>query len=253
MATTIKFSSDEYRSLMAVFNILKENCDDITIYNGKIHQLSNSKTMIYDIDLTKYFKNSTIYINSIKKHFSLLNMFAISNNEVMLRIDDKKYVWLDKKSKIECIIPEPSTLNPAYMDETSKRSQDTKSMGSKIFETVLDRTIIDRISQASSNKALESKIVTLNVEEDNAKFIIIPQDLLACTKLEVHSVDELNDESFNCSTQYDINTFILKTEELKISLYKNKVIETGFTAIYNCDIEGINFTMWSLTNYVSNK
>ena len=75
MATVIKFSADEYKSLMAIFNILKENCDDITIYNGKIHQLSNSKTMIYDIDLSNFFKNSTVYINSIKKHYSLFNMF----------------------------------------------------------------------------------------------------------------------------------------------------------------------------------
>lgn len=250
MAQSIKFSSDEFRSLMAVFNMLKDNCHDITIKDGYIHQMNDKKTILYDIDLNSFFNGSTIFISDLLKQFSLLNMFAISNNEVILKIDDKKYYWIDKKSKIEVIIPEESSLRPAYMNPNAKNIQNIKSATKKIFDTIMDRTILDRINQSS--RALESENICLSVEEDTAKFIIIPSDMLVSTKMEVHSVDELNDENFNCSANFDIKSFLIKTEELNLTLYKNNSFENAFTLFYKAEIENIPVSMWVLSRYTNN-
>lgn len=248
MAQTIRFSSDEFRSLMGVFNFLKDTCDDITIKDGYIHQYNNKKTIVFDIDLNQFFKGSTIYISDLTKHFNLLNMFAVSNNEVILKIDDKKYTWIDKKSKVEVLIPEDDQLRPSYSNPDSSIMKNIKSTEKKIFNTIMDRTILDRITQSS--KTLEAENVTLSVVEDTAKFIIIPSEAIS-TKMEVHAVEELIDESYNCSAKFDIRSFFMKTEELKITLYKNKAHESAFTLYYEAEIDKIPITMWILTRYVS--
>ena len=251
MATNLKFSADQYRSIMSVFNMLKDPCRDLTIQNGRIHQLSGSKTLLYDIDLTKFFNTQSLYIANLKQQHVLLNMFALSNNEVMLKIDTTKYTWMDKKSKIECTIPEPGNLQPSWLDPTKDRSINTKSLGTKIFETVMDRTVLDRIFQSS--KALEANTITVSVKDDTAKFVIIPGDMLASTKLEVHEVNDLNDESFSLDSQYDISSFIMKTEELKLSLHKNAVLSEGLTLKFEAVVDGVNVVLWSATKFVSTK
>lgn len=251
MATNLKFSADQYRSVMSIFNMLRESARDLTIQNGRIHQLSSSKTLLYDIDLSSYFNTQSIYIANLKQQHTLLNMFALSNNEVMLKIDTNKYTWMDKKSKIECTIPEPGNLQPSWLDPTKDRSINTKSLGTKIFETVMDRTVLDRIFQSS--KALEANTITLTVKEDVAKFIIIPGDMLASTKLEVHEVNDMSDESFSVDSQYDISSFIMKTEELKLSLHKNAALSEGLTLKFEAIVDGVNVVIWSATKFISTK
>lgn len=249
MPASIKFSSNQYKSFMAILSTLKNSCTDLTIEKGKIHQLSETKTLLYDIDLTKYFQTNTVYMNNIDKQFSMLNMYALDNHEVNLVFNKNKYSWVDKKSVIEYLIPDPSNLNPKHLDPEQTRSKDIKAMGNKIFETTFDRTLLRRISQAS--KILESKVVALSINNDVAKFIMIPGDLVASTKFEIHKVDELNDESYICSTEYDINSFLLPTEEIKLSLYKNSAKESAFIMLFEAVIEEIPIKIWSATRYVS--
>lgn len=245
----LNFSSNQYKSIMAIFSLIKDSCTDLTISNGRIHQLSESKLMLFDIDMTKYFNQNSIYMNNIKQQHSLLNLYALDNNEVQLFLD-KKYIWADKQSKLECTIPEPTTLKPAFLDPDNSRAKDSKSLGAKIFETKMDRSVLRRIAQAA--KTLEAKSVVLSIKEDEAKFIMMPKDMNVSTKFEVHTVDEVLDDSLNCDAQYDINSFLLQTEELKLTLYKNTINSSASTLIYEAEIEGIPVKLWAAIKYTNN-
>ena len=250
MPASLRFSADQFKAFMAILSTLKASCEDLTIDKGKIHQLSNTK-ILYDIDLSKFFSNNTIYMNNIEKQFAMLNMFSLDNHEVNLIFNKNKYSWADKKSVIEYLIPEPSNLNPKFLDPDQTRAKDIKSVGTKIFETNLDRMLLRRISQAS--KALECKKIALNITNDTAKFIMIPGDLVASTKFELHKVDDMADESFNCSTEYDINSFMLPTENIKLTLYKNTSKDSAFVMLFEANIESaIDVNLWAATRYVAN-
>jgi hypothetical protein len=234
MAVTLKFSADQYRGLVAIFAMIKETCEDLTI-----HQFNDSKTILYDIDLTEYFNESTVYINNIKQTHDLLKLFALTNSEVRLKLDTNKYIWMDSKSKLESTIPQMEALKNPFLDPDQQRAQNTKNKTTKVFNSSLDRTILDRIDKAS--KTMESKKIILTLNEDSGKFVIIPSDINTTTKFEVHEVDELIDESFRCDIQYDINSFLIQTEELNLNLFKNPLKASTFTMMFDAEVEGIKY------------
>lgn len=249
MSVSLKFSADQFRGIMAVMSMIKDTCDDLTIKEGKIHQHNNSKSIIYDIDLTEYFNESTLYINNIRQTQSLLSMFVLSNSEVRLKLDDLKYIWMDPKSKLESTIPHPDVLKNSWLAPTNTQSVNKKNITTKIFETTFDRTLLNRISQGA--KTLECKKIILSIREDVAYFKMIPNDLSATTIFEIHEIDELFDEQYNCDIQYDIQSFLIATEELKMILYKNPLSASTFTMKFDAELEKVNVTMWAATNSVA--
>lgn len=251
MPVSMNFSADQFRSIMSLFSYLKDSCQDLTIQEGKVHQLNKPRTLLFDIDLTKYFGNSTVYINNIKQQHALLSLFALDNNEVRLHFEKGKYVWLDPQSKITYLIPDTSMLDPKYLDPENVTSTNAKAIESKVFETVMDRTVLKRIEKAS--KTLESAVVTLKIDGDNASFILIPSDLVSETKFDVHSVDNLSVNTYYCDTRYEVNSFILATEELKLTLYKNSKYSSVFTMKYEALLDKIPITVWAATKYTDNR
>ena len=55
MPNSLQFSSDQFRSLMTLFQYISNNSQDLTIKEAKVHQITSSQTLLFDIDLTKYF------------------------------------------------------------------------------------------------------------------------------------------------------------------------------------------------------
>lgn len=250
MPASINFSGDQFRSFMSLMSYMKDSCQDLSIYEGKVHQLNKPRTLLFDIDLTKYFGKNTVYINNIKQQHSLLSLFAVDNNEVKLFFEKGKYVWIDSQSKITYLVPDISMLDPKYLDPENATATNAKAIDLKVFETVMDRTVLKRIGSAA--KSLESAVVTLKIDGDHASFVMIPSDLVSETKFEVHTIDSLSNDSYYCDTRYEVSSFLLATEELKLTLYKNSKYNGVFTMKYEAELDKTPITVWAATKYTVN-
>lgn len=248
MPSSLQFSSDQFRSLMTLFQYISNNCQDLTIKEGKVHQITSSKTLLFDIDLTKYFGNNNVYVNNLAQHHSILNMYGEDNNPVQLVFDKDTYVWMDKFSKLDCRVPTPEDLNPKYIETSSSVSTKIKAITNKIFSIKMDQSILKRISKASS--VFKANTLFLRIFEDTATFYIVEEDKGTEKKFNVISTNELEFEKYNCDIKYDIKSFLLPSvEDLTLTVYENSMLNNMLITVYDTTLNKIPIKLWGISVY----
>lgn len=249
MPSSLSFSSEQFRSLMTLFHYISNNCVDLTIKEGKIHQITSTKQLLFDIDLTKYFGNNNVYINNLNQHHSILNMYGEDNNQVQLVFQKDSYIWMDKFSKLECRVPSPSDLNPKFIEHTSSVSTKIKSITNKVFEIKMDRSILKRILKASST--LKANTLFLRIMDDSATFYVVEEDKGTEKKFNVVSTSELEVEKYKCDIKYDIKSFLLDTDELTLTVYENSILNNMLITVYDAVINKISIKLWGISVYTN--
>lgn len=241
----INFSQDQYATFINILDLLKENCGDVTITEGKILQENNPKTILYDIDLTSILGKETIYIDGLKSKYDLLNIFKNQNCKVILDTEnDKKYIYTDGISKIEFPIPLPSNMNPKPLQKNSTRATTLTTLSeTKIFEFELNRMILDRIN--TSLRSLNSNDVVVTLKNDEATMSVFFEGSNTAIVNKFLTISDINNCGYEGVIRFPKSPFLLGSEKEKIYLYVNKKEETKMTMKFEAKINDIDIYIWS--------
>lgn len=252
MSNSINFSQDQYATFINILDIMKDNCGDITILDGKILQENNTKNILYDIDITSLIGNNTIYIDGVRMKYDLLNIFKNQNCKVKLDVEnEKKYIYTDGLSKLEFPIPLLSNMNPKPLQKDSTRAMTLMTLSeSKIFEAELSRTILDRIN--TSIRTLNSNDIVVSINDGNAILSVLFEGHNPSMVNKFMTIEGI-DESYKGIIRFPKSPFLLGTEKENIYLFVNKKDDTKMTMKFEAKINDININIWSTMPYKNSK
>ena len=157
MDTTIVLSSDLYEEFFQCIANLRDICTDVIIKDGFIRQRTDDKNSIFEMDLTDLFGEPvTIPISYFKSKFDLYKVFL--GQEVTIKIhedeDDEGSSWYeiaDNLSRIKFDFPFLSYMQNEFVTEEELAAIFTCSEDDLILETLIEKTITERIKTITSN------------------------------------------------------------------------------------------------------
>lgn len=223
----IPISSENYKVFVNILNIFFKNCDDVSIINGKIFQMNNNKSILYDIDLSPIVGKNTIIFNDFKEKYQLLNMFQIQNSNIEINIDERTYTIGDSDSYIEVQKPEIKYLTCKPLKEDNESSQAFLAIdkNSKILNYTFKPLMIDKLNVSSI--ILETDNITLKLDNDFAEFFVLMKTLQT-TKTKLLTLENVDNEGKHV-IEFPIQPFLIKADNIETELYKNKSRENKYT------------------------
>ena len=243
--STVKFSVDKYQNFINILKSLKDCCESVSIIDGKIIQMSNDKNILYGIDVTDIFGNTTVYLDCLKIKYAILDIFRRQESVVELDISEKEYVWKDKQSKFVFRVPEIQNIPLKPINTNSKTYVKMTSIdNSKILECEFEEKLINRT--LSVKKIFESSKMIFSVDYDIAKFSIMMGDINTAAYTNILEVNEINSMDLRGTVQYPLDMFTLSSESLNVEIGKNSACDDDrLTLKVTAKISGLDAVMYS--------
>ncbi len=225
--TKISISSENYKVLVDILSIFDKNCNDVSIMNGKIFQMSNNKSIIYDIDLSPIVGKNTFIFNDFSEKYQLLNMFKIQNSNIEINIDERSYTIGDSDSYIEIQKPEITYLTCKPIKEDSDAAQAFLAIdkNAKILDYTFKPLMLDKINVSST--ILKTDNITVKLDGDFAEFFVLMKTIQT-TKTKLLTLENVNNEG-KFIIEFPIQPFLIKADNIETELFKNKSRENKYT------------------------
>lgn len=116
MASEVCLNRENFDCFLRVLSVLaKGPCSDVDIYEGKIRQRSNDRSIIFEIDMSRILGTETFHIPDLAKKIILLKTFQ--NQDVMLRNDVDDFIFSDAYSEIKFLKIDRSAMDNHYISE----------------------------------------------------------------------------------------------------------------------------------------
>lgn len=244
MANVVSFLPEDFQSFMSTMSILRANCNDISIVNGKIFQENNPKDILYDVDLSDIFGVNTMYMNGANSKINILDIFRKQHSRMELEITAKSYIWKDDQSKVNFIAPSVSTLDIKPLNENSTKSDIYRNYTVKIFEHEIDNTIIERIIHCQ--KSMETDAIYLIINGENARFHTRLGGNNGAVTKDLFVVDTLESYDYTGVAKFPMTPFIPGVERLNISTFINEQFKDRIILKTSTSIGKININVWSV-------
>lgn len=206
--SNFKLKSGNMKDFIAILSLLSLQCSEIIIKNNKIRQTSDSKTIVFDVDLTNICKNDdmeqivNMVILNLKSEVEVFNLF-ISDDEVKFETrpkdievstagfnysfqapneNDSSIEFLDKlpidiSSLTKLVSLNINEINIERINKLSKQMK-TESVGIIFDSEAVPQLIIESANRVKKSLIDITDIVDNNLSYDNYymsnKFIYIP-------------------------------------------------------------------------------
>lgn len=218
MAIKINMDKSKYESFMKCIQIFFKRASDVSIVNGKIYQFNDGKRYLFDIDLEEIVGKNTVYLSNFEFKYPLLEIFKTQFSAVNLEITDKKYIFSDKYSKVEFIIPDPRVMmiKPANEGSSIVTKYISSNYDNVILECKIEPFILERISQAK--KSLLTDKISIICDSGEAQIAMMHGD--NNNRSQMFKVLECEcAENYNGVVQFPLDPFQLNTNDLNVTLY----------------------------------
>jgi len=241
---SIILDSDQYESFYSVISLLKEECNDIDIRDGKICQKSNSHEIIFDIDLSDVLQGINLPFTVIKQKIDLLRMFVGSDN-IEIDSDDEKFTFKDEFSKITIIKPNLQFIDNPYVENESLSQLFSWDQQEVLLTKSFSPKICDRVKIISSNYNINRFQLIFNGDDATmiAKTESNDQEAIIAENIPLEL--EVNNEE--CS--FLITPFIVDHDsDLNFTVYSDgsQILITKVES----SIKGIDFTLYCRTQFI---
>jgi len=197
---TISLGKDNFAALMSVFQMLKHSAPNLFIKNGKVTQLNDKRSLIFDVDLTPILADANILISSLPSKYDALIIYKKQNVEVFLDIDPRGYVFRDSRSKLHFARLVESVLgNSPYVTEQQVIERADINPDRRIFSYVWKKADLDRIIHWI--KLLGTNVINFEFNGDSIDCVLQSLDNASTTKATVLTLeDEVDDNSLTNKT-----------------------------------------------------
>lgn len=255
---TVNLSKEKFKTLCTILQMLKDECQDIHVKNGKLCQLTDKKNAIIQMDVSAIMNDKDIMLSGIRQKYEILDPFVKQNVHVNLDTDETGYVFRDSISKIFFRMPVEQFISNKYLTEEEFMNKIDVDENNRIFKYKIEKYHIGRLT--SYQKALGANLLRIEFSNGKALFKILPSDQSTSTVIDFLSLeDELDDSSVNGVTPYSIQPLLIfptgGIEEINIEMYHRKQENTTVMKMFsNLHIEGsdetIPITVWCIAPVV---
>lgn len=234
---------EKFAAFMDVLNILKISCNNVVITDGMIRQFSNNKSCVVEMNLTNLLdSDANLIIGGINKKCELLEPFRKQNVDVVLKIDEDKYRFMDNRSKLEFTHHLASSVKEDKYFSEEELSGILKIHGDPIFNITMDRPILDRLD--AYQKSLSANRLYLDFQKDKAKFSMSTMDQSHSTNVVLLTLSsELEKTDLEMRVYMGMMAFLScfnsSINELDMQFYNCKISKLGdtFCVVINTEIE----------------
>ena len=176
---------DQFSSLLKIFSIIQDECNDCDIRNGIIRQFNNSINSIFQVNLSSILNDSTIPISLLKQKIEMFKNFT-GEDEITINVSnegDAYFSIIGKFSSLRIVFPKLEYLDNKFISEEdfsnkiSNLSEENLILSAEINKSVCN--MIKGISKVFSSESVrlvfngdKSGIVSQSAGGDNfVKFI----------------------------------------------------------------------------------
>ena len=221
----IELNKEKFATLINVLQIIKmPTCQDVDINNGIIRQYNETKNIMINIDLTNILGNSTnLKMSGIEQKFNMLEPFRNQNVDVIAQVTENTYAFMDNISRLSYHQGLKEYMSNSFI--TDEKYNNSVSCGKRVFEKVIGKAILQRISIYS--KALVSEVIKIKFDKTKAHFELTPKDGASPAIASVFTIeDELEETNLVGKAVLPIDPFLFclggGITELKIEMFHKK-------------------------------
>jgi len=247
----IDLDRDKFSNLLDIFELICKLCSDVSIINGRIRQPSDRKTSIFDINLTDLFNIDnipTIYLTGIASKIGIFNPFKNQKRDVKIAIEDTRYVFSDDFTNIILTKPLERYMSNPYINEEDFKLKLDLSDDGIIFEKVLDKMLIDRLS--AYHRFVSASSIRIECRNNMAQFCVSAQDTSSsATNISLPKL-QLN-KDINCDYSFTMMPFLLSDSCVELKGY----IRNDDKIVINLNMEmgDIPISVWVLGTMITSE
>ena len=116
MSSEVSLNRENFDCFLRILSVLaKGPCNDVDIYEGKIRQRSNDRSIIFEIDMSTIFGKETFHISDLTKKIILLKTFQ--NQDVLLKNSDDEFIFSDSFSEIKFMKIDRNAMDNTYIND----------------------------------------------------------------------------------------------------------------------------------------
>jgi hypothetical protein len=248
MPELITLNEDNFSKFLSVMSILRQTCTDLIVKEGRICQLTDRRSAIYEIDMSSLIKESTLLLSGIGIKADLLSTFKQQNSDIDLIVDEQTYIFQDNASQLIFQKPQEKYLTNSYIPE-EQLYEKLKIEEGQIFHLEIKKFLIDRL--ASFAKGLSATMVKLEFNGDKVVFIVSNSDKNVATEAkfvkatldqEVTALCVFPIQPFLAGEKIDLECFYREDHENLLLKFSTKIGEGS---------DSINIVTWSMSKIIT--
>lgn len=252
----MKLSSDCFSAFLKVLQIISTGNEYLVIKKNKIRQLSNTKEIIFDCNISPIFESQSdneldLILKDIEQKSRLISLFYKQGYSVNIKKNENITEFYDELSYVsipEQILKYAEKTNPVLSDSEFE-SRILKDRRKEIVTGTLDGVLMERINQYS--KTLQAEYLYVVFDVDKATLKISDGDLNNQTSTGILTVDDLELDGIVGVTKFRIAPIIISPAPINFKIYtdsnfKNAVMYLDVTI---CNKPYLNMNMWFMSPF----
>lgn len=252
----MKLTSDSFSAFLKVMQIIGTGNEYLIVQNNKIRQLSNTKEMIFECDLSPLFESQTdntldLILKDIDQKHKMISIFYKQGSFISIRsIENGKEVF-DDTSYIT--IPEPilkyaEKTNPVVTN-SEYESRTLVNNNHLIVSDTIGDMVMERMNTYS--KILTSEYLNVIFDIDKVTFRLSDGDLNSQTSASILTLDELEMDGIIGITKFRILPIINSPTPLKFSIYLDKNYKNACMCIDTtiCNKPELTMKIWFMSPF----
>lgn len=231
----IQINKEKFSTFLSVLQIIKyPTCQDTDINGGVIRQFNDRKSNLIHIDLRNILGDINLKISGVAQKYDMLESFKKQNVDVVAQVTENTYAFMDDISRLNFHQGIGEYIQNPFLSEESFNNK--VPCGKRIFEKVLGKTILERISIYS--KSLGSEVIKIKFDKTKAHFELSAGDGASPSVASVLSIeDELEETNISGYTSIPVDPFLFcyggGITELSMELFHKKKKEGEFIVKLN--------------------
>lgn len=151
MATDVVLKRGDFSKLLGCIKLLENCCTDCDISEGFLRQKTNDRQAIIEMDLTSILDANELSLSLIKQKVMLLKTFELDDNikvdneNIVIRIEENSYQFIDPLSKMTFRKPMKKFLDNSYIPSDKFKELITCKEEDLVFSNVVSAYICKRI------------------------------------------------------------------------------------------------------------
>jgi len=155
---TANLSAEKFKSLIRVFSVLKDICNDCDIRCGVLRERINTLLCLFEIDLSPLIGDLDLPIVDLKQKLDILKIF--NDCDVQISANENSYIISDESSQIKFLMPYLEFMDNPFINNEEFSNLFTLDPEDLILDISLNKVTTKRI-----------KVITPNFNVNNVKIV----------------------------------------------------------------------------------
>ncbi len=204
---------------MDILALMGRSCDDLTVKNGIIRQMSNRRSTIFEIDCSEILGENNVMLSATNMKEKLLIPFRKQSVDMTLGIDDDGFVFHDDCSKLRFKKPVPGYISNKFMKQEELDARIDMANNAHVIGGKLEKHILDRV--CAWTDTLSATQIRVDFSDDKAIFSVRPSDSANTTLGTLLILDGLEEE-LDGFCGYDAEPFQINVDKFDVEFYKQQ-------------------------------